>query len=402
MTISSRIAPARRIAGTAASVFSEFSALAAAHGAINLGQGFPDYDGPDEIKDVAIRVLREGPNQYPISAGVPSLRNAVAAHARRFYAHRVDPETMVTITAGATEALFDTILAFVNPDDEVGVFQPFYDSYAIATRMAGGVLCPISLRPPSAAHPAWWFDADELERLFARRPRLFLLNTPHNPTGKVFTRAELSHIAALAQKYDVLVVCDEVYEHLVCAPSEHLRLATFDDMQARTVTISSGAKTFSLTGWKVGWAIAPPSLRTSIQRTHEHVVFATTPALQEAIAVGLALPDAFFAQLRVDSARRRDRVRAALEQAGLHPYAAEGAFFIVADTRALAIDDDFTACRHLTTAWGVAAIPMSPFYRAEDAGLAKHLARFAYGKSDAVLAEACRRLVTRGAKDTPT
>jgi N-succinyldiaminopimelate aminotransferase len=396
MTISdSRITPARRIAGTPPSVFSEFSALAAAHGAVNLGQGFPDYDGPDEIKEAAARVLRAGPNQYPISAGVPSLRRAVAAHALRFYGQVVDPDTMVSVTCGATEALCDSILAFVNPDDEVGVFQPFYDSYAIATRMAGGLLRPVSLRPPDAAHATWWFDPDELEQVFARRPRLFLLNTPHNPTGKVFTRAELEHLAALAQKHDVLLVCDEVYEHLVCAPSEHLRLATFDSMRDRTITISSGAKTFSLTGWKVGWAIAPPALRTAIQRTHEHVVFATVPALQEAIAVGLMLPDAFFAQLRVDSARRRDVIRAALERAGLHAYAAEGAFFIVADTRTLGIDDDFAACRHLTTAWGVAAIPMSPFYRAEDAALAKHLARFAYCKSDAVLAEAARRLTAK-------
>lgn len=394
---------AARVRPFATTVFSEFSALAQRHGAVNLGQGFPDFDGPEEIREAAVRALRDGRNQYAPGPGVPELRAAVAEHAARFYGQTVDPDTMVTVTSGATEAIFDAVQGLVDPGDEVVLFEPFYDSYLASVTMAGGVPRGVLLRPPDAAHPRWWFDEAEVRAAFGPRTRLVILNTPHNPTGKVFDRRELELVAELCQRHGALALADEVYEHLAFAPARHLRLATLPGMAERTVTLSSGGKTFSFTGWKVGWAVAAPPLRAAVQRAHQWVTFATSTPFQHAIAEALRLPDAFFDRLGADYARRRDVLLAALFAAGLPAHAPEGTYFAMADVSRLRRPDgspftsDVEACRWLTASAGVAAIPPSVFYLPEHADRSGMLARFAFCKTDAVLAEGARRLGALGA-----
>ncbi|MHB8877821.1 MAG: aminotransferase class I/II-fold pyridoxal phosphate-dependent enzyme [Myxococcaceae bacterium] len=382
----------RRVAGFPTTVFSEFSALAAQHGAVNLGQGFPDFDGPAEIKEAAIRAIRDGVNQYAIGAGAQALRQAIAAHAKRFYGQEVDPDTMVTVTSGATEALFDAVMGLVDPGDEVIVFEPFYDSYLANVEMAGGVARCVPLRPPDRAHPAWWFDEAELEAAFGEKTKLIIVNSPQNPTGKVYTRAELELIGALCERYGVQVLSDEVYEHLAFAPAHHLRIATLPGMAERTVTVSSGGKSFSFTGWKIGWVIAPPPLRKAVQQAHQFVTFASAAPLQAAIATALSLPDEYFAGFTREYLGRRDRLVAALCAAGLTPTVPEGSYFIMADTSRFGFEGDYEFCRFLTREVGVAAIPPSAFYGEAHRPQAKGLARFAFCKTDAVLDEAARRL----------
>lgn len=383
---------ARRVAGFGTTVFSEFSALAARHGAVNLGQGFPDFDGPEQVREAAVEALRGGFNQYAVGSGAPVLRKALAAHSARFYGMAIDPERMVTVTSGATEALFDAFLGLVDPGDEVILFEPFYDSYVAGVEMAGGVARFVPLRPPDAEHAVWWFDSDELAAAFGPRTRLLVLNTPHNPTGKVFTAAELERIAELCQRHDVLVLADEVYEHLVFGPARHLRIACLPGMFERTVTVSSAGKSFSFTGWKIGWAIAPPNLRDAVQRAHQFVTFATAAPLQTAVAVALELPDAYFSGLAADYVRRRDFLVSALQSAGFVPYVPEGTYFVVAEAPQLEAHDDFALCRRLTEEVGVAAIPPSAFYSEAHKTQAGRRARFAFCKTDPVLEEAARRL----------
>ena len=385
--------PAARVARLPATVFSEFSALAAAHGAVNLGQGFPDFDGPDEIKDAAVRAIRAGVNQYAVGSGAPALRAAIAGHAARFYGQRVDPDTMVTVTSGATEALYDCITGLVDPGDEVVLFEPFYDSYVAAVEMAGGVPRYVRLRPPDAGHAGWWFDEAELAAAFSARTKVVVVNTPHNPTGKVYSRDELTLIGELCRRHGAVALADEVYEHIVFAPARHLRLATMPGMAERTLTVSSGGKTFSLTGWKLGWVVGPPALRRAAQLAHQFVTFASAAPLQEGIAVGLRLGDDYFERLASDYRARRDRLAAGLAAAGFTPHVPEGAYFIVADARALGAGDDDALCRALTTRVGVAAIPPSAFYGPEHRHEARGLARFAFCKTDAALDEAARRLL---------
>ena len=307
---------ARRTANLGATIFTEFTALAQKSGAVNLGQGFPDFDGPAEVKEAAIEAIRGGLNQYAAGPGSPLLRRAIADHAERFYGQKLDPDSQITVTSGATEALFDAILGLVDPGDEVILFEPFYDSYLAGIQMAGGVAKPVLLRPPDDAHAAFWFAPDELRAAFTEKTRLLLLNTPHNPTGKVFTREELEQVAALCIEHDLVAVTDEVYEHLTYPPAKHLRLATLPGMESRTLTISSAGKTFSLTGWKIGWAIGPKELRQAVQSVHQFVTFATAAPFQFAIGKALALPDSFFSALQNDYAARRDRLAAALGKAG--------------------------------------------------------------------------------------
>lgn len=382
----------RRVAGFPTTVFSEFSALAAKHQAVNLGQGFPDFDGPDVIKEAAIRAIRDGVNQYAIGAGAIALRQAIAAHARRFYGQEVDPDTMVTVTSGATEAIFDVVMGLVDPGDEVIVFEPFYDSYVANIEMAGGVPRYVPLQPPDSAHPAWWFDEASLEAAFGEKTKLIIVNSPQNPTGKVFTRDELTFIGRLCERHDVLVLSDEVYEHIAFAPAAHLRMATLPGMAERTLSVSSGGKSFSFTGWKLGWVIAVPALRKAAQQAHQFVTFASAAPLQAAIAQALVLPDAYFAQLAADYRSKRDRLVRALATAGLRPMSPEGSYFIMADTQAYGFADDFEFCRTLTREVGVAAIPPSAFYCEAHKAQARHLARFAFCKTDAVLDEAAKRL----------
>ncbi|WP_426746354.1 methionine aminotransferase [Myxococcus faecalis] len=388
----SRSVSSQRVSRFGTTVFSEFSALAQKHGAVNLGQGFPDFDGPEVVKEAAWRAIHDGVNQYAMSTGARDLRVAIAEHSARFHGQAVDPDTMVTVTSGATEAILDVILGLVDPGDEVIAFEPFYDSYDANITFVGATARWVPLRPPDAAHAQWWFDWDELRAAFSPRTRLLILNTPHNPTGKVFTREELERIGALCAEHDVKVLSDEVYEHITFAPARHVRPATVPSLADRTVTVSSGGKTFSLTGWKVGWVIAPPPLRDAIQRAHQFVTFATASPFQAAMAAALRLPDAYFDGLSAAYAARRERLLSGLRDAGLKAHVPEGSYFILTDISGLGFADDVAFCRHLVSEVGVAAIPPSVFYGPEHRHLGHGLARFAFCKTDAVLDEAVRRL----------
>ncbi|MDC0707527.1 aminotransferase class I/II-fold pyridoxal phosphate-dependent enzyme [Stigmatella sp. ncwal1] len=383
---------ASRVSGFGTTVFSEFSALAVKHGAVNLGQGFPDFDGPEEVKEAAWRAIREGTNQYAPSMGARELRVAIAEHAARFYGQQVDPDTMVTVTSGATEALLDAILGLVDPGDEVIVFEPFYDSYVANIAFVGATPRYVPLRPPDAQHPTWWLDWAELEAAFSPRTRLLILNTPHNPTGKVFTREELERLGTLCERHGVKVLSDEVYEHIVFAPARHVRPSTLPVLADRTVTVSSMGKTFSLTGWKIGWIIAPPPLRDAVQRAHQFVTFATAAPFQSATAAALRMPDGYFQELAVRYLARREKLLHGLREAGLPAQAPEGSYFILADISRQGFPDDVAFCRHLVTQGGVAAIPPSVFYSPEHRYLGQGFARFAFCKTDGVLEEGARRL----------
>jgi N-succinyldiaminopimelate aminotransferase len=383
---------AHRLTHLRPTIFSEISALAQAHGAINLGQGFPDFDAPEAIKEVARQAIADGVNQYPLGSGIAPLRQAIAEHAERFYGQRVDPGTMVTVTSGATEAIFDAVLGLVDPGDEVVLFEPFYDSYEASVRMAGGVPRFVLLRPPDAQHPHWWFDPAELEAQFGPKTRAVLLNTPHNPTGKVFTRGELEHLGALCERHDVVLVSDEVYEHLVYGAAKHQRPAMLPGLADRTVTISSAGKSFSVTGWKIGWAIAPPELRAAVQSPHQYVTFASAAPLQVAVAAALRLPDAYFAELASAFAARADLLLAALCKAGLEVYRPQGAYFVMADLERTGLDDE-AFCRALISELKVAAIPPSGFYGPEHRAHGQRLARFAFCKRTQTLLAAAERLL---------
>jgi len=376
---------AARVAGFGTTVFSEFSALARASNAVNLGQGFPDFDGPEEIKQAAIDAIEAGVNQYAITTGAASLRKAVAAHALRFYDQKVDPETEVSVASGATEVIFDAVMGLVNPGDDVVVFEPFYDSYVASVEMAGARCRYVRLRPP-----AWSFDEAELAAAFTDRTKLVIVNTPHNPTGKCFTRDELKLIGEHAFRRGAVVLSDEVYEHLVYSPGRHLRTATV--LPDLTLTVSSGGKSFSFTGWKIGWALGPAALVRATQKAHQFVTFATASPFQEAIAKALQLPDAYFAGFEQMYRAKRDFLVEALEGAGFEPFTPQGTYFVIADAGRHAKADDFETCRWLTKEVGVAAIPPSAFYSPEHKAEAKRLVRFAFCKGDATLAEAVKRL----------
>jgi N-succinyldiaminopimelate aminotransferase len=379
--------PAHRVASFGTTIFSEFTRLAAEHGAINLGQGFPDFDGPEVVKAAAIAAIRAGDNQYAVSSGQPELRRAIAEHVRRFYGQAYDPDTEVTVVSGATEGLFSTLQGLVDPGDEVIVFEPFYDGYVPDTLMAGGVPRFVPLRPPD-----WSFDPAELAAAFNARTRLIIVNTPHNPTGKVYGEAELGLIAELCQKWNVLALSDEVYEHIVFDGAKHVRLAQWPGMAERTVTISSQGKTFSFTGWKVGWVLAPPDLTLAVRRAHQWVTFASVTPMQAAAAVALGLDEEYYRSLITEYQVKRDFLANALREAGMRVSLPQGTYFIMADFSPLGYDDDVTFCRWLTTQVGVAAIPPSAFYSDEHKYLANNWARFAFCKKMETLEQAAERL----------
>jgi len=379
-----------RVRALQPTVFSEFSALAVRSGAVNLGQGFPDFDGPEAVREAAVAALRKGENQYAPGLGAVALRQAISEHARRFLGLDIDPDTQVVVTCGATEAIFDAVQGLVDPGDEVVAFEPVYDSYAASVAMAGAVLRPVTLQPPDASHPRWWFDEAALDAAFGPRTRVLLLNTPHNPTGKVFTARELEQVAAAVQRWNAVAVVDEVYGHLVYDGAEHRSLAKLPGMAERTLTVNSGAKTFGFTGWKVGWAMGPRTLRDAVLQAHQYVTFAVPTPLQHAVAAALRLPDAYFTGLQADYARRRGKLLQALEASGLLPWAPEGAYFACVDVAGRGFADDDAFCRDLTTRVGVAAIPLSAFY--VDRSRAPCVARFAFCKADATLDEAAKRL----------
>lgn len=376
-----------RVHGFGTSVFTEMSRLAAEHGAVNLGQGFPDFEGPDFVKEAAKAAIDAGRNQYAPSHGVPRLRTAIAATWTRETGREVDPEWEVTVTSGATEALFDALQAFLGPGDEVVAFEPFYDAYPAAAALAGGRLRPVTLRPPD-----WSFDPEELAAAFGPRTRVLLLNTPHNPTGKVFRRDELSAIADLCRERDVIVLSDEVYDRIVFEGAVHVSPATLPGMWERTLAINSTGKTFSLTGWKVGYAVGPAPLHAALRAVHQFVTFATATPFQEAFATALeAAPGlGYYDRLREEYAARRERLRSVLEGAGLRTLPVAGAYFLLADIAGRGFGDDVAFCRYLTTELGVAAVPPSAFYA--DPSLAPLLARFCFAKKAETLRQAADHL----------
>ncbi|MFE6715847.1 pyridoxal phosphate-dependent aminotransferase [Streptomyces sp. NPDC057695] len=378
----------RRLAEFGTTIFAEMSALAASTGAINLGQGFPDTDGPEEIREAAVRALRDGRgNQYPPGPGVPELRSAIADHQRERYGLAYDPDAEVLVTAGATEAIAASLLALVEPGDEVIALEPYYDSYAACVAMAGGTRVPVTLRPHEGAYV---LDLDELRAAVTDRTRLILLNTPHNPTGTVLTRAELTAVAELAVERDLLVVTDEVYEHLVFDDAEHIPIASLPGMRERTVTIGSAGKTFSFTGWKVGWITASPELTAAVRSAKQFLTYVSSGPFQYAIAEALRLPDTYFDGLRADLQRKRDLLGDGLRAAGFEVYRPRGTYFITTDITPLGEKDAHAFCRALPERCGVVAIPNSVFYDHPDAGRSK--VRFAFCKKDDVLIEAGSRL----------
>jgi N-succinyldiaminopimelate aminotransferase len=375
----------RALAGMGTTIFAEMSALAVETGSVNLGQGFPDTDGPGEIARVAADAVLTGlGNQYPPGPGIPELRTAIADHQKRYYGLDVDPDTEVLVTAGATEAIAAAMLALLEPGDEVIALEPYYDSYAACIALAGARRVPVTLRPP-LFRP----DLDALRDAVTSRTRLILLNSPHNPTGMVATASELAVIAELAIRHNLLVVTDEVYEHLIF-DGQHIPISSLPGMRERTVTISSGGKTFSFTGWKIGWVTGAPELVTAVRTAKQFLTFVNGGPFQYAIAAGLALPDTFYAQLATDLRRKRDLLAAGLRSAGFEVYLPQGTYFITSDIAGLGEYDGLEFCRSLPHRCGVVAVPNVVFFDNQAAGRSQ--VRFAFCKRDEVLAEAARRL----------
>jgi len=372
-------------------VFEVMSRLAIAHEAINLGQGFPDEDGPEDVRRIAAETVIDGPNQYPPMLGLAELRQAVAAHEKRFYGLDVDWRSEVLVTSGATEALADCLFGLIEPGDEVVLIEPLYDSYLPIVRRAGGVPKPVRVTPPD-----WALDPDALKAAFSDRTKLILLNNPHNPAAKVFTRPELELIAELILRHDAYAVCDEVYEHIVFDGRPHVPLITLPGMRQRCLKLGSAGKTFSLTGWKVGYVTAAPELLQPVAKTHQFMTFTTAPNLQKAVAYGLGKEDAYYRELAGELQRKRDRLAAGLNEIGFGVIDCQGTYFITADVRPLGLEqEDVEACRTLTVKAGVTAIPVSAFYGAD---APKHFIRFCFSKKDEVLDAALERLAAYAGK----
>jgi N-succinyldiaminopimelate aminotransferase len=380
---------AARVGSTATTIFAEMSALAVATDSINLGQGFPDYDGPAFMLNTAEQAIASGINQYPPGRGITPLRRAVVEHSHRHYGLTYDAETEAVITTGATEALAAAILAFVDPGDEVIALEPFYDSYAASVALAGGCIVGVGVFGPD-----FELDLDELRSAVGQRTKMILVNSPHNPTGAVLGRAELTAIAELADEHDLLVVCDEVYEHLVFDDVQHLPLATFPGMRERTIRISSSGKTFSATGWKIGWALGPAQLITELTAVKQFLTYVSGAPFQPAIARALDEGDTWVAAARAELQGKRDRLAAGLRSVGLTPATPKGTYFMTTDVRPLGYHDGVEFCRDLPHRCGVVAIPHQVFYARTEAG--RPYVRWAFCKSDAVLDEGVRRLARLG------
>jgi len=382
-----------KLAGFGTTIFAEMSALAVATNSINLGQGFPDTDGPPEVLEAAIRAIRDGVNQYAPGPGHAVLREAVARHQQRFYGLTHDPETGVLITAGATEALAGALLGMLDAGDEVVAFEPLYDSYPPCIAMAGAKAVPVPLRPDSAG--VFRFDADELRAAVTQRTKILLLNTPHNPTGRVFDADELTAIADVAIDHDLIVVTDEVCEHLVFPDAVHIPIATLPGMAERTLTISSGGKTFNTTGWKVGWMCGPAPLVAAARTAKQFLTYVNAAPFQPAIAAGLDLGDAFYSDLAADLTAKRDRLVAGLEAAGFTTFMPEATYFTTVDVRPVQADGDGMAfCRSLPGRCGVVAIPSQVMYLRPELG--RSYVRFACCKALDVLDRAAERLAGLG------
>lgn len=381
--------PANRVAAFGTTIFTEINILAQQYNALNLGQGKPDFDAPPDIIAQAAAALASGAtvNQYAPGPGTLNLRKAVAAHAGRFYNLDVDPQQGVIVTAGATEAIFASVLGLVDAGDEVILIEPFFDSYVPNITMAGATPVYVPLHPP-----AWTFDPDELRAAFTPRTRALILNTPQNPTGRVFTREELTLIAELCIEHDVTVISDEVYEHLIFGGAQHIPIATLPGMFERTVTISSGGKSFSTTGWKIGWVYGHPDLVAGVGRAHQFITFAVNHPAQEAIAYALGLAGTYFEEFQAMYEGKRALMLQALDHGGLKYYTPEGTYFVMADFSNVFDGDDTAFARYLTAEIGVACIPPTSFYSPQHQHIGSKYARFAFCKSDAMLREVAERL----------
>ncbi len=379
-----------KLQGFGTTIFAEMSALATSTNSINLGQGFPDYDGPPEVLDAAVEAIRSGQNQYPPGPGMAVLREAIAEHQQRFYGLAYDPASEVLVTAGATEAIAAALLGLCDTGDEVVVLEPTYDSYQACIAMAGASPRFVTLRPPD-----YHLDLDALRAAITPKTKLLLLNTPHNPTGKVLTADEAVAVAALAIEHDLVVVTDEVYEHLIFDGLQHIAVATLEGMRERTLVISSGGKTFNTTGWKVGWICGPPALVAAVRTAKQFLTYVSSGPFQPAIAVGLRLGDGYYHDLAAALAGKRDKLLAGLAAAGFTAYRPSGTYFVTADVRPVRPDGDgLEFCRTLPERCGVVAIPNVVFYDHKHEG--RHLVRFAFCKRDEVIDEAVDRLSRLG------
>lgn len=369
------------LSGYGTTIFEVMSALARQHQSVNLGQGFPDDPGPADVRQAAADYVMNGQNQYPPMMGIPELRQAVARHNKRFYGLDIDWQSEVMVTSGATEALADCLFGLIEPGDEVVLIEPLYDSYLPIVRRAGGIPKLVRIEPPH-----WELPREQLAAAFSPRTKLLLMNSPMNPCSKVFTREELQFIADLAIRHDAFVVCDEVYEHLVFDGRQHVPLMTLPGMRERCARIGSAGKTFSVTGWKIGYITAAPNLMKPIAKTHQFITFTTAPNLQFAASVGLDKDDSYFTDLARDMQTKRDRLSKGLAEIGFGVLPAGGTYFVTTDFRPLGFngtDEDF--CRHITTEAGVTAVPVSAFYEGD---APRHFARFCFCKHDATLDKA--------------
>ncbi len=373
------------------SVIREMTRLAHAHGAVNLSQGFPDFPAPEAVKQAACEAIQADINQYAITWGAKPLREAIARDATRRRSDIVDPDAHITVCCGSTEAMMATMLAIVDPGDEVIVFEPFYENYGPDAILSGATPKYVRLREPGVSGGAdWSFDPDELGAAFSNKTRAIIINTPNNPTGKVFTREELQHIAGLCQRWGVLAVTDEIYEHILYDDAEHVSMASLDGMADRTVTINSVSKTFSVTGWRVGWTIAPPDVSGAIRKVHDFLTVGAAAPLQAAAAAALAMPDSYYAGLATTYRAKRDRLMGILTAAGFRCIRPRGAYYIMTDVSAFGFADDVTMARHLVTEVGVASVPGSSFYRDRQGGPSQ--LRFCFCKKEETLTAAEHRL----------
>ncbi|KAL5992867.1 hypothetical protein ACLOJK_013786 [Asimina triloba] len=378
---------AKRLEKFKTTIFTQMSMLAVKHGAINLGQGFPNFDGPEFVKEAAIQAVRDGKNQYARGYGISELNCAVADRFKKDTGLVVDPEKEVTVTSGCTEAIASTVLGLINPGDEVILFAPFYDSYEATLSMAGAKIKCITLRPPDFAVPL-----DELRSAVSQNTRAILINTPHNPTGKMFTREELEAIASLCIKNDILAFTDEVYDKLAFE-ADHISLASLPGMYERTVTMNSLGKTFSLTGWKIGWAIAPPHLTWGLRQAHSFLTFATSTPMQWAAATALRAPDSYYEELKRDYMAKKAILVEGLKTAGFVVYPSSGTYFVVVDHTPFGCENDIAFCEYLIREVGVVAIPTSVFYLNPEEG--KNLVRFTFCKDEETLRKAVERMKER-------
>ena len=376
---------ADRLSPFGVTIFTEMTELAVKHGAINLGQGFPNWDGADFVKEAARRSLAEGGHdQYPPSSGIPELRQAIADRYGPLLGRSLDPDTEITVTCGCTEALAAAFLGLVNPGDEVVLFEPYYDAYPVDVALAGGVARYLPLRPPD-----FTIDVERLRQMVGPQTRAILLNNPHNPTGRMFTAEELAAVAEVCVEHDIIAVCDEVYEEMTF-DGDHLRLATFPGMAERTLTQSSVGKTFSLTGWKVGWAIGPADLTRGLRSAHQYLTFTTPTPVQHGTAAALAAPASFYEEMRDGYRKKRDLLAAGLADLGFEVYLPQATYFLLADHTGFGLGDDRAFCRHLIEEAGVVAIPPSVFYSNPAEGA--DLVRFAFCKDEVTLTEALDRM----------